>query len=225
MTIRTFDDIVTEGMLKAGRDDLADRIRGYFNDWLGRQARSWPWPTLTTVRQVALAAGTNVYTLTPPNGEVWSRIIGETWLFNAQGTRQRVDVRQLTGTPVGLLAAGTGMSNRGIPTNGAYYKNDNAPWTVDFDKTLDRDVTWLSNVVLVPARIAAPWTSVPWYPEDDTCIEACALETLRFTNGPDDSSVQAQMAVVEGMVTKDRMRHGVSPGQNDVLLLDKGVFR
>lgn len=218
MASRTFDDIVTEGMLKAGRDDLAERVRGYFNDWLSRQARSWPWPQLTAQKEYSVPAGTVLWdTMTDP----LSRILDECWLYRTDRTaRQRLRIRQVASAPLGLLDGGTGM-----PVSAQVFRDTDWFWSFRFDRATDRDYLVTFPGVTIPARIAAPWTDIPWYPEDDTCIQAVMVETLKYVNGPDDSSYQAALAELSEMVSIDRVRHGVTPSQNNLLTLDGGVFR
>lgn len=225
MTTRTFDEIVTEGMLKAGADHLADRVRGYLNDWLHRQAKSWPWPSLTGEASVNVPAGTLLLT-TGGNGDGWSRILDNCWLYRTDRTaRQRLRIQQIATPPVGVLDDGNGSQNLGLPMQARIFKTTDFKYQFAFDKRTDRDYLLSLDVVIIPARIESPWTGIPWYPEDDTCIQAVMVETLLFQNGPSDNDYQAALAVLAEMVKVDRMRHGVSNSSNSLLQLDQGVFR
>lgn len=225
MAERTFDDIVTEGMLKAGVDHLADRVRGYFNDWLQRQAKSWPWPSLTTEDSVTVPAGSLSFG-TGGTGSGWSRILDNCWLYRTdRSARQRLRIQQIATPPVGTLNDGNGSQNLGIPTSARIFKDTDFKYTFAFDKRTDREYLLSLSVVVIPARIESPWTQVPWYPEDDTCIQAVMCECLKYENGPGDADYQAALGELAEMVKVDRMRHGVSNSSNSLLQLDQGVFR
>lgn len=229
MASRTFDDIVTEGMLKAGRDDLASRIRGYFNDWLARQARSWAWPVLTRVRQSTVPAGSLTHDMVATTGPgVWSRILDNNWLYRTdRSARQRLRIMQVDSPPVGILDGGLTGQNTGLPTTLTLFRDSGSAsgWSGMFDRATDREYILVFNPVEVPERIVAPWTDVPWYPEDDTCIQAVMTETLLYMNGPEDASYQAALTILGTMVSADRVRHGNNPSQNVSIPLNPGMFR
>jgi hypothetical protein len=223
MASRTFDDIVNEGMLLAGRDDLAVRIGGLFNDWLQRMARSWPWPDLTVINTASVPAGTFAFPLVPDNeaGSVYSRILDNNWLYRTdRSARQRLRIIQVTSDIPGFTAPAIG-----IPTTVILYKDPDAVsgWSFIFNNTTDRAYSLLFSAVKVPARVST--VEIPWYPEDDTCIQQVMTQTLLYSNGPEDGSYQAALEVLSQMVQRDRVVHGVTPSQNIVMQLNPGRFR
>lgn len=231
MATRTFDDIVNEGMLKAGRDDLVDRIEGYFNDWLARQAKSWPWPTLTQKIDFTVPAGTLQFQMVLTgflSALRFSRVLDEVWLYRTdRSARQRLRIQQVDSAPVGTMDDNGGL-NVGLPTNAvlnrSLFSGTEPVFYANFGIRTDREYIMNAPCVVIPPRIS-DGTLHPWYPEDDTCIQACMYETLKFVNGEDDASTQACLSVLAEMVKADRVRHGVSISQNSVHGLAKGVFR
>lgn len=231
MANRTFDDIVTDGMLKAGRDDLASVIEPRFNDWLQRQAKSWPWPSLTRKLTFSVPAGTLNFPMLLSGDYVatrFSRVLDECWLYTSdRSARGRIRVTQIDSAPFGAMDDFAG--NTGLPTSGDISKDQptgglDSIFNMNFNVRTNRDYLLIAPCVIIPARIT-DGALYPWYPEDDTCLQAVVVETLAEVNGQDDSSVAAAFDVLSNMVSIDRVRHGVSNSQNNLHQLDKGVFR
>jgi hypothetical protein len=232
MTVRTIDDIVLEGCLKAGDEGVRTRVHGYFNDWLGRQARSWPWPSLTYPLQITAPAGSWLLQSTDGNIDLGiSRILDECWLYTTDKKhRTRLRIRN-AGHMADIEPPADAV---GVPTFVGIIKRNSVVvppsdpvdlWGFAFDTHLDKDRLFVTSVCIIPEVLAPGATELPWYPEDDTCIQACMTEALLYKNGPDDPSYQSALEVLASMVQADRVRHGSSPSVNRTWELDRSVFR
>ena len=223
MASRTIDDIISEGCLKAGDEGVASRMYGYFNDWLQRQARSWPWPSLTYPLSLTVEAGD--YAVLSDAGGIdlpVSRVLDECWLYTTdRKQRSRLRIRKVGAEPLIEPPADA----VGKPSAVWIRPTTDGIWGFFFDTHLDRDYLFVTSACIVPERLSQGATELPWYPEDDTCIQAVMYEVLLYKNGPEDPSTQAALEVLASMVQADRVRHGSSPGQNDEWGLDKGMYR
>ena len=233
MGVKTASDIITEGMLVAGRDDVDVRARVWLQTWLDSQAAAWPWPML--IREaitLAIPAGTTEltigdgYPLAPnvPIAEKILRIIDNVWLIGANYTaRTRLRIMPQQTEPASLYDPAT---NRGTPQGVRILQPSFGKWTLKFRPVPDKDYTLYLDYVELPAAINFEATPVaaPWYPSDATMIQMIAAECARYDDGPDGPSFQAQAQNVAAMVSNDRIRYGSAPGINNWLQLDQATF-
>lgn len=223
--------IVTQGQLQAGRDDLATPLNIYFNAWLRSQYAAWPWPFLVRKQTgLALAAGAASIsfgagaTVTP---EV-QRIIDPIFVYDSTyTTKARSRIRQLTS---GDLLEDETINNpaiwRGLPTTFKVRADPTlwGKWTLVPIPIPDRNYLLTFDYLHQPADVAADAT-VPIYPNDRTMIQAVFSETLKYANGADDPAYQQALDVLGAMTIDDRVKYGVVPGTNDVVQLDQSIFR
>jgi hypothetical protein len=68
-------------------------------------------------------------------------------------------------------------------------------------------------------------SETPWYPNDETMVQAVAFKNLEFYMGKDAPTTQAAQQQLASLATNDRSRYGTNPGINDNLILDPTVFK
>lgn len=229
-TMRSYD-IITEGMLLAGRDDVRTRAQVWLQTWLDSVAASWPWPQLCVEAEIALASGIQTKDLGNGSGTITNRILrplDNTWLYKSDYTlRQRVGINQFLTQP-GIInsptqGAGLPQVARLVPQGPAHGK-----WRLEFQRVTDVAYMLHFSYVELPAAysMASSSTSdIPWYPCDATMIELVAAKCAAYDDGIDSNSAQAAMDNVSRMVSADRVRYGMSLGVHDVMQLDQSIFR
>ena len=68
-------------------------------------------------------------------------------------------------------------------------------------------------------------SDVPWYPNDETMVQAVAFKNHEFYDGKDAPVTQAAQQMLASLVANDRIRYGSVTGINDNLILDPTRFR
>ena len=226
MGIQTRATIVSEGQLLAGRDDMATQANTWLQRWLDSVAASWPWPQLhAEAVAVPLAAGTSPITVggASPITQKVLRILDNVWLYDTNRTfRQRVRIRHWLGSPVDRIGDTT---NIGKPTAIRVTPTTTfGQWTLYFEPYPDTSYLLTMPYIFLPDPLTLD-TQIPWYPNDETMVQAVAFKVSEYHNGKDSpvtAAFQQQLAV---MVSNDRVRYGSVNGINDSLILNPAVFK
>lgn len=224
----TRDQIVSEGQLLAGRDDMATQANGWLQRWLDAVAASWPWPVLQQevvgialgqgVQSIEFGAGTSVT-------EKVQKILDNLWLYTSERTfRRRLRIKHQLSDPGDRIgpAADTGAPSalRIFATN-PYVAGR---WTLRFDRIPDRAYLLTVPYLVLPAALTLG-TDIPWFPNDETMVQAVAFKVSEFHNGKDSPVTQAFQQNLAGLIANDRIRYGAINGVNDTLALDPNVFK
>lgn len=223
----TRDQIVSEGQLLAGRDDMATQANGWLQRWLDSVAASWPWPQLQDEQVgVALAQGAqsvdfgNGTTVTPKV----QKILDNIWVYSSDRTfRRRIRIRHQLSDPGDRIGS---TNATGTPSNCRIFQkayNEWGKWTLHFDLIADKAyLLTVPYLVMPPAVVAGSET--PWYPNDETMVQAVAFKVAEYHHGKDAPTTQAFQQMLAGLIANDRIRYGAIHGVNDTLALDPSVF-
>lgn len=221
----TAQELITEGGLLAGRDDLGARLAVQLPMWLDSVAVSWPWPMLKkTATGLALPAGSTYLSLgrTGLVTDRISRIIDNVWCYTSDFVnRQRVRIRSSPSEPTNSIRDTT--VNRGMPTEARVSETSAGVWR--WEPSPVPDVAYLLALDYSYMPTWGGLSAVPWYPNDATIMQAVAMMALAFADGPDQASTRAQQAQVNAMLAADRIRFGQAVGENDTLKLNLNYFR
>lgn len=222
----TRDEIVSEGQLLAGRDDNATASANWLQRWLDSVATSWPWPLLQTeATGIALASGLNTLTLGDGSGGItlkMNKLLDNIWLYDSTRTfRRRLRIRHQLSSPHDRIGP---TDQTGTPTEVRLFNVTHGQWTLYFDYITDKAYLLTIPYILVPAALASG-SSVPWYPNDETMVQAVAFKNHEFYDGKDAPVTVAAQQMLASLVANDRIRFGSVNGVNDQLALDPTVFR
>lgn len=232
MGAKTIGTICDEGMLLAGRDDLDTEVLAWVNNWLRQTYLSWDYPFLHRSREALdLPASTTYLRVGGGNSGVTpqiQRILDPIWVYKSDFSyRGQARIRQLTGgtdTRNENRLQNT-STNLGPPTQvrvrpwaGVY-----GQWKLEFMPVPEAAYLLTFDYIELPDNLVAADT--PMYPNDLTMVQAALVATLLYSNGHDSRDYQDAIQVLARRVTEDKARFGATPGINDVLQLDGGVFR
>lgn len=230
MGVLTRGQIVTEGLLKAGKAPTSLSTRA--NTWLNVRIRSLekgaPWPYLLQKRDgLALNTGAASASVGAGDGGVTNdiKLVKSPILIYASTYTTRV-IAPITS--VDGLFHDTGYdtaARRGVPAafrvaQGTVW----GKWSLIPDITPDRNLLLAFYYQEMSPALAADAT-VPRYPNDQTLIQAVMLDALIYMHGPDSSEAAAANDDYNAMVFRDRAELGSVPGTNDHLGLDGAWFR
>lgn len=225
----TRDQIVSEGQLLAGRDDAATQAATWLQRWLDAVAASWPWPVLQTESTgIALPSGTSLleFGSGASVGPAYAvqKILDNVWIYNSAKTfRQRVRIRHQLTSPVDRIQPST---NTGTPQTCRIFGDAKVfgRWALSFDPVPNQNFLLTVPHLILPASITVG-SEVPWYPNDETMVQAVAFKVSEFYEGKDSPKTQAFQADLAGLVSNDRARYGNVPGTNDVLTLSPARWK
>lgn len=222
----TRDQIVSEGQLLAGRDDNATASNAWLQRWLDSVAASWAWPTLhDEAINIAVTAGTGSVTVGGGSGGITPRILkvlDNLWLYDSTRTfRRRLRLKHFIGDPVDRIGA---TDNVGTPTSVRVKQTTFGTWVVYLDVIPDKAYLMTVPFIFLPPAIVSG-SEVPWYPNDESMVQAVHFKNREFYDGPEHPSTQAAQQALASLVSNDRSRYGMTPGINDNLILDPSVFR
>lgn len=222
----TRDQIVSEGQLLAGRDDNATASASWLQRWLDSVAASWPWPLLQgesvgctlAAAATSLTVGAGVGGVTPSI----QKVLDNVWLYDSTKTfRKRLRIRHQLGSPHDRISA---SDVTGTPTEIRVFPSTFGKWILYFSPTPEREYLLTIPYIQWPTALAAG-SDIPWYPNDETMVQAIAFKNHEFYDGKDANVTNAAQQLLAGMVANDRIRFGSVVGVNDTLALDPTVFR
>ncbi|HEX2617372.1 MAG TPA: hypothetical protein VHL57_07500 [Flavobacteriales bacterium] len=216
----------------AGRDDLTTPVTKWVNNWLRQTYLSWDYPFLHRDREaLSLPAGTASLVVGAGSGGITNeiqRVLDPIWIYTSDYTvKDQVRLRPLTG---GRDTRGENRiqdpnNSAGIPTQFRVrpYPNTYGKWTLEFLPIPDRAYLITFDYIELPALLVA--ADVPVYPNDLTLVQAAHVATMLHSNGHDSPDYQDGIQVLAKRVTEDKARFGHTPGINDVVPLNEGIFR
>lgn len=238
MGMLTRDQIVSEGQLLAGRDDNATASATWLQRWLDSVAASWPWPALHDEKN-GIILGQGVSSLdfghqaaASGEDEEWRvlRILDNIWLYDSTRTfRRRLRIRHQISAPSDRIGPTT---NTGTPANVRIFQRRSTTvagaygfghWTLYFEPIPEREYLLSIPYLFLPAAMTAG-TDIPWYPNDETMVQAVAFKNHEFYDGKDAPVTQAAQQMLASLVAGDRVRYGSTTGVNDYTALDPTVF-
>jgi len=232
MGAKTLATIIEEGMLLGGRDDIETQVLAWVNNWLRQTYLSWDYPFLYRSREgLSLPAGTSSLDIGAGQSGVTveiQRILDPIWAYKSDFTgKGQVRIRPLIGgnNERSEDRVQSTLLNRGIPTQVRVrpYSSAYGRWSLIFLPVPDVDYLLALDYIELPANLTTAGT--PLYPNDSTLVQAATTATLLFANGHDSADYQDAIQVLARKVAEDKSRFGSTPGINDQIQLDGGVFR
>jgi hypothetical protein len=221
----TRDQIVSEGQLLAGRDNNETASAAWLQRWLDSVAASWPWPLLQD-EAVGVALSSGATSLVVGNSGALPKLIkilDNVWLYNSAKTvRRRIRIRHQLGQPHDRIS--DTATNTGMPSAARIFNTSFGVWTLYFDVTPDQNYLLTIPYIQLPDAMSAG-SDVPWYPNDETMVQAVAFKNHEFYDGKDAAVTQAAQQQLAGLVANDRIRYGSVTGINDSFILDPTRFR
>jgi len=218
----TRGDIVDEGQKLAGRDDSATLANGWLQRWLDSVAASHDWPLLRTETVVSLSAQQADYG--NRQGGISTkilRVLDEIWYYTTDRLSSgRVPIRDSLAPPHERIQPTTVV---GPPVSVRVLSGGFGVARLSFNPTPDRTYSLLLPYQNLPAAMSTD-ADVPWYPNDETMIQAVAFKTHEYFDGKDAPATVAAQQHLAALLTNDRARYGNAPGQNDKIFKDPSVF-
>jgi hypothetical protein len=217
--------IVQEGLLLAQRpaDDYPTQVGGWLQRWLDSVAASWPWPMLQVEATGLVVSGPSL-TVGGGSGGVTAKILkvlDNLWLYDAPRTGLfRLRLRPQLNRPGDRLAL---SGQAGQPADVRVFERPFGTWTLHFNPNPDRTYYLSMSYIELPVPMTAD-SDVPWYPNDETMVQAVAFKASEFSDGKDASSTVAAQQMLASLLTNDRIRYGTVSGINDTLRLDPTRF-
>lgn len=225
MAASTFDDLVTEGTLRAGAEGISTRVGFQLKKWLASQARLFLWPSCKRHENVVLAQGDEEFSIGSGQGgvaEEISRVIDPMKIFSSVGgTVAGYDnVRVKTDWDDTLINP---FDGQGKPTEVRLAESsvNKGEWVASLNHECDQTYTMQVMYYVVPADPAG--SAAPWYPNDRTIEQAVFAFALRHLKDPE---AMGELDLLARMVAQDRMAEGMKPGINDSGIgLDRSTYR
>lgn len=215
--------IVAQGLTLAGRDDEATLIANqWLQNWLNAVAASWSWPILR--REASVSLSTQTKDVGAGQGGVSDyvlRIIDELWWYADGGASYgRIKLRDHNAPAIEKFQP---TDIVGAPQTYRVTKPGFGVARLSFDPAPDRTYTLYMAYQSLGTQLSQD-SSVPWYENDETLIQAVAFKALEYFDGKDAATTQAAQLQLAGLLNADKFRYGTAAGQNDVVYKDPKVF-
>lgn len=241
----TRGQLLFQAGLAAGDDSVSTFARTWLDAWLKRTAKSWMWPLLKSrVRDLPIAAGA---------ASVGVGIGYPTTIGNGVDSLDFHVHRLLNGVVFWRSASGYSPNGRAFirPFNSVDPSTDESvsdplgrmgyPETIKVRQAADGALGLYPNptpkvpllfsmdVLLIPPSLTTGSegdVEVPWYPNDKTLLQAVKVAILESgTSGEKSALFDDESAKLADMVSADREFDGEQAGDNEILTLDRSVFR
>lgn len=200
---------------------------GWLQRWLDAVAASWPYVQL--VKEQVVTLSTPQLTLGGVGNAITERInkvLDNLWLMTTQSQlMNRIAIRPTLGQPLDLgPVAGTATSPpKGAPLQCRVVSVGNGVWKLSFYPNPDKPYSLWVNYWAIPDALALD-SSIPWYPSDETIVQAMAFKTHEWFDGKDHSLTVAAQQLLSQLLANDRIRYGMVNGINDLVQLDPRFF-
>lgn len=206
MGLRTAAEIIKEGVEKAGVTyNAADaRPLTWLKLWLDSVALGWQWPEVTGIAFITLAAGEWNMELGLGSINVTSRPIFRLLFPLKIDYGPDIMQRDIDQEPYMNLRP---SPPEGVPTKAGYTRISNGTIQIAFNRR-----------PLVPTNIQITYNylpqfddglnSIPWYPNDETTIEAIAFKTAEYHDGKDATTTKAFAEHLSSMLRNDKIKFG-----------------
>lgn len=243
MASLTREELLAQAGLAAGNDQTTGFVRTWLDAWMKRTAKSWAWPILKIrIQDVVIASGADRIGFgLGYNGVNYDihRIFAPIFFRNASySTRGKMLISELlNGNPDTDESVTQANARLGTPETCKIRKHFADLIDPDalggqhviFPNPVPNQLLYLSfDAHVIPPNIgslAVDDTTIPWYPNDKTLLQACKCALMEHDAGGEDSaSYDKEMMKLAAMVVDDRDFDGESPGDNVVMALDKSVF-
>ena len=217
--------ICAEGLLTAMRpsDDFPTQVTGWLQRWLDSVAGSWPWPMLNRESIDLAVSGPSLVVGNGSGGvtEKILRILDNCWIYTSDHSFiQRLNIRTQLNKPQDRLAQ---SGATGKPTEARLFQTSFGSWTLNFSPNPDQSYLLSLPHLALPAALTADG-DVPWYPVDETMVQAVAFKAHEYADGKDHPQTVATQQQLAALLSQDRIRYGSVNGINDVLQLDSTRF-
>jgi hypothetical protein len=219
--------LVTEGMLLGQRQDIAAQAAAWLQRWLDSVAASWPWPLLhQEAIGVPVAAGVQSISVGGAGsvGETRKvlRIIDNMyWYTAAQPSPIPLPLVQQQSSPQDHI---TVPGNTGTPTRARLFNPVFGTWTIGLSPYPNQAILLSIPYIVLPAALASD-SDVPWYPNDETMVQAIAFKTFEYFQGKDDDQTQAAQQLLASSIANDRIRYGSVDSINSLTRLNPSRFK
>lgn len=217
--------IIQQGTLQAQRDDADTLALGWLNRWLSSIAAAWPWPVLSRESN-GLAVSASI-TVGDANGGVTEkilRVLDNTWIYPADRSARSTRVRIRTQLTSPNDRVGPSSQASGKPTQARVFQSTFGQWVMYFDVAPDITYNLSLAYLAQPAQITNT-SDMPWYPNDETMVQAVAFNCHRYFDGKDSPKTQAVQEDLAALAAADRLRYGSANGINDKVQLNPARFR
>lgn len=228
MGLLTQGEIVEAGTLQAGREEIFDLAQGWLQRWLNSRAAAFPWAELKKEATALSISGTSGTLFGNGNGGVTDyilRVLDNVWVYNTDANRtgrRRVRIRTQLTEPTDRIER---TDATGTPYQARVFRESEGAWRLYWDPYPDRTYYVTLPYIKQPAQLATDdEDAVPWYPHDETMVQAVAFACHRHYNGVDDPKTQAQGEILRAMASEDLLRYGSVNGINDRLQLNAARF-
>lgn len=234
MGAKTLGTIIDEGMTLGNRDDADCEawVLAWVNNWLRQTYMSWDYPFLHRSREaLSLAAGTTSLDVGAGQSGITieiQRVLDPIWVYKSDYSyKGQARIRQLIGgndTRFEDRIQDTTV-NRGAPIQVRVrpHSTTYGRHSLIFLPVPDAAYLLAFDYIGLPANLVAADT--PIYPNDSTLVQAALAATHLFADGQSSAEYKDALVVLSTKVTEDKARFGATPGVNDLLPLDGGVFR
>lgn len=223
--------------LASGNDQSSTFVNTWLDAWLQRTAKSWAWPVLkrqvydlsapASQAQVNVGYGYNTTVKGVTNLTTWiHRIFNPLFFYTSdKKTRGKVYITELLeGSPDTDPTSSNASDRLGAPSSCHIQKNDDGSMIISLDPVPDKQYYLSFWAQIIPGAIAAD-TSIPWYPNDRTLLQACKCALLELDDGGEGTDAyNNEMAKLAAMVVDDRDFDGEGPGDNQLMGLDRSTF-
>lgn len=239
MTTATAGALITEGCLLAGRTEYETLALGWLNRWLDSVAASWEWPQLREevvgyrlrtevgVGSYQFGKGTVATTVDGPTTRV-IEIYDNITMYLADGSyKARLPItsymRDNTDTVDFDNATPAAPSSIHIRRPGQSNSSDSGYFRMWTNVPVDREYLLVVPYRKIPAAVTT--ANYPWFPDDETVVQAVAYKCLEYGDGKDSSKTIKAQQDLAVLLSAQRVRHASETTNGDKLQLSRRTFR
>ncbi len=228
-------ELVVRGLRDAAvSTTITTRANEFLNSWLRSQYVSWPWPFLRRhFSGLAWATGVTSKVVGASNGGItpWiQRIYDPLYVYtSAYTTKQKARVEHVdNGSISDNDIINDPTKHTGIPDRFVIYVDSTTPGALDLipNRFPDRDLLIAFDYLELPLNIdetSGGDTTKPYYPNDQTMIQAVKAYALDFDKRGQESAGAFQ--ALSSMLQDDRIKFGSGNGHNTKWSKDPSVYR
>jgi hypothetical protein len=198
--------LVSEGLLLAQRpaDDYPTQVTNWLQRWLDSVAASWPWPLLQR-EATGLVVSAGSLTVGNAQGGVTPKILkvlDNCWMYDATRTfLQRVRIKPQLNRPDDRLPPNGAV---GPPAEMRIFQTTFGVWTLHFNPNPDKTYYLTLPYLELPAALTSD-VDIPWYPNDETMVQAIAFKAHEFADGKDHPQTVAAQQMLASLLSNDRL--------------------
>lgn len=216
--------IVQEGQLLAQRKNADTLATGWLQRWLDSVAASWPWP-MNQGETIDVPVSSASITVGNGNGGITPKllkVLDNIYIYDStKSSFMRLRILPQLNRPQDRIQPANAAN--GMPQNVRVFQSTFGQWLLRFYPNPDKTYYLSVPYIQLPPTMAAD-TDIPWYPNDETMVQAVAFKTHEWFDGKDDNRTTAAQQLLTGALSNDRIRYGSVNGINDILQLDPVHF-